>query len=480
MEKQELSAKKELLKSLMKCPHRKLEETVPVFRTALDKDPLFSGKCFYALTLEEFNTIRDLEESGISFLLTSPYPEHREAGRVLFQGLEPYRAYRVSTFIRSHLHPNRQVKGAIVDYLRTIEKNQKRFDGASKVAGNKLHKMYEFYHVKPGTRAQEVLFDRQTPENEVDILEVLRSTEDPAEQAELIVINKIPYRQATSVVKNITPAVWVALIEVMSVSEAVNARASVEASGILNDPAVRNIYENKLALAASDKNVAVSTLGERKSVKGKDERLNKIIKDAEQTKIDTTIGITDSVLLAVDVSGSMHNAIELAKRIGPYLASVCKGDLELVCFNDSAVMVDFGKGTLEDFRRGFALIKADGSTSLGVALKHSVRNNFIPDVMIFITDQGENRAPLLVDEYKKTGSGIRFIFINIGNNNQVAAQLENIGADVSEFSFTADIDSRGWYVDMNNFASLLSKGGYADTVQRIMDLKLPKRNLVKV
>ena len=481
MEKKELSAKKELLKTLMKCPHRKLEETIPVFREALKNDPLFAGKCFYAMTLPEFNQIRDIEESSIAFLLTSPHPEHREAGRVLFQKLEPFRAFRVATFVRKDLKPNRQAQGAVTDYLRTIELNPRRFDGAARVAGTKLHKMYEFYHVHPSQRAQEVLFLRKTPEGEVDILDVLKNTVDPADQAQLIIDNKIPYRQATSVVKNLTPAIWVALIEVMTTTEAVNARATVEASGILNDKAIRELYEKKLAKAATDTRVSTSSLGERKSVKGTDERLNKIIKDAEQTKVDTTAGINEDVLLAVDISGSMQSAMELAKRIGPYLATVCKGKFELVCFNESAVIVDYGKGTLDDFRKGFSLIRANGSTSLGSALKKSITEKFIPDIMILVTDQGENHPPYLEDVYKelKKKSDVRFIFINVGSmSHLVAEKLEALGADISEFEFTASVDTKGWYVDMNNFSTLLSKGGYADLVEKIMDLKLPKRETV--
>jgi hypothetical protein len=479
MEKKELSAKKELLKTIMKCPHRKLEETMTVFQTAMQNDPMFTGKACYALTLEEFNQIRDLGEAGIAFLLTSPHTEHRDAGRVLFQNLEPYRAFRVSSFVRKDLKPNRQAKGAVEDYLKTLEGNQRRFDGATKVAAAKIHKMYEFYHIHPGKRAQEVLFERKTPDGEIDILDVLKNTADPNEQAEIIIANHIPYRQATSVVKKMTPAVWVALIEVMTVSEAVNARASVEASGILNDDNIRAMYETKLAKAATDSRVATSTLGERKSVKGKDERLNTIVKVAEQTKIDNTIGITEDVLLAVDISGSMQTAIELAKRVGPYLATVCKGKLEVMCFNETAVKINYGSGSMEDFKKGFSLIRANGQTSLGAPLMKAISDKFIPDICIYVTDQGENHSPLLGHVYAAAKADIRFIFINVPHSgNQVAEGLETAGADVSEFTFNSDVDSKGWYVDLNNFAPLLSKGGYSELVQKIMDLELPKRTLV--
>jgi len=273
--------------------------------------------------------------------------------------------------------------------------------------------------------------------------------------------------------------VWVALIDVMSVSEAINARASVEASGILNDKTIRVLYETKLAKAGTDKKVAGSTLGERKSVKGKDERLNEIIKNAEQTKVDNTIGITDDVLLAVDISGSMQSAIELAKRIGPYLATVCKGKLDVMCFNETAVRINYGKGTIEDFRKGFSLIRANGQTSLGSALMKSIADKFIPDIMIIVTDQGENHSPRLETVFNAAKSDLRFIFINVPNAGDVVAkQLEAAGADVSEFSFDVDVDSKGWYSSLDNFSTLLNKGGYDTLVQRIMDLRLPVRGKI--
>jgi hypothetical protein len=473
---QELSAKKVLLQSLMKCPHRKLEETVSTFKTALEHDPLFAGKCFYALTLDEFNQIRDLEEAGIAFLLTSPHAEHREAGRVTFQTLEPYRAYRAASFIRSSLKVNRQVEGTVVDYLRTLEDNSRRFDGAVKLAADDLHKMYEFFHVKPSKRAQTILFDHKIEAGEVDVMALIKNAKSPEDQAELIVKYKVPYRQATSSIKNMTPTIWVALISVMSPSEALNSRASIEKSGILNDPEIRKLYEGKLNSAASDKRVASTTVGSRKSTKGSDESINRIMAKVEQAKIDSGARITSDTLVAVDCSGSLHVAIDLSKKICPNIAAMCDGKMAVYCFNDVGWSLKTGKGTIEDFRKSFDLVRANGSTSLGAALAKSIEDGFTPEQVVFVTDQGENRSPRLHEVFKAKAKDTKFVFINVGNfNHDVANHLEREGADVSEFDFTANEGTPGWYVNMNNFTTLLTKGGYTDLVGRIMALELPKR-----
>jgi hypothetical protein len=147
-----------------------------------------------------------------------------------------------------------------------------------------------------------------------------------------------------------------------------------------------------------------------------------------------------------------------------------------MCFNETAVKINYGGGSIEDFKKGFSLIRANGQTSLGAPLVKAIAEKFVPDICIYVTDQGENHSPLLETVYKAAKADMRFIFINVPHgSNGVAEMLERSGADVSEFSFDADVDSKGWYASLDNFSALLTKGGYSDLVQQIMDLDLPKR-----
>ncbi len=472
----ELSAKKELLRSLLKCPHRDLKQTIPIFSDALNKDPFFAGKCFYALTMPEYNQLRDLEESGIAFLLTSPHSLHREAGRICLQTLEPYRVYRVGNFIRQSLKSNRQVKGAITDYLHTLESDRKRFDGAARVAGRDLHRLFEHYHIRPSQRTQIILFDHEIPEGEVDPVLILRKAKTPEEQAKIIVDYRIPYRQATSVLKGLTPAVWVALIEVMTPVEAMNLRSAIEKSGILKDSDIRSLYEKKLSLVAREERAAVSTITERKSTKGKDKKLDAILAKAREEKIEKGARITVDTLIAVDCSGSMDPAIEASRRICPHIASLCDARLEVYCFNDTAWKLECSSGTFEDFQKAFQLIRANGQTSLGSALRRAVQDGFVPEQVVFITDQEENSPPHLERVFRDVGQDIRFVFVNLGHySSQVASELERDGAEITEFDFRAVPDTPGWYSSMDNFVPLLTQGGYAQLVEQIMALELPSR-----
>ncbi len=475
---QELNTKKAILRSLLTCPHGKLAETVPVFGEAMQRDPLFTGKALYALTLEEFNRIRDLEEAGIAFLLTSPHDVHREAGRVTFQTLEPYRAGRVALFVHRHLKANRQVRGAVDDYLKTLSWNRKRFDGAARLARRELHQMYELYHLKPSERAQRVLFDGKVPEGEVDVSRLLREAPTAEAQARLIVEHRVPYTLATSALKSMAPAVWVALIEVMTPAEALNLRAAVEKSGILIDPEIRELYEAKLAQVKYTERAQVSTMTERKSAQGRDERLTKIVGEARQAKIDQSAKITLDTLICVDCSGSMESAIELAQRLCPHVAALCDETLRVYCFNDTAWLLEAKGTSFEDYQRAFALIRANGYTSLGAPLEMSLKRGFCPEMVIYITDQGENRHPSVVNLYRDQEAlkSTRFVFVNVGQvSHAVALTMETGGADVVEFDAQVPANEKGWFAVLDNLTPLLTKGGYRELVERIMALELPRR-----
>jgi len=481
MDRQERSARRLLLQSLMSCPHRKLEEATPVFQEALQRDPLFAGKACYALTLPEYNRIRDLEEIAIATLLTSSFAEHREAGRVLFQKLEPYRAGRCAFYLRNSLKKvNRQVVGAVEEYLRTLEGHPKRFDGAVLHARKTLHKLYEFFHVKPAPRAQAILFDDEPPENsELYWIKALAKTEDPTKQAKLIVEHKIPLTVATAVIKALTPAVLAALIEVMSPQEAINSRSWLEKGGWLQDERLKQLYLAKLDQAVKDERASVAAIKERKSAKGQYVEVEAKLVAVAEKKMKTGARITRDTLLAVDVSGSMASAIEVAKRLGSMVAPLCDAKLQVICFREHAFALEVKGHTLADWEEAFKMVRADGSTSLGSALEVAWKSGFVPEQAIYLTDQEENAGPRLGNVYQRMlqeGHDPAFIFVNIRSHSRyVSDALEQAGARVQVFDFQEDMNRAGWWVPLDQVTTVLAGEGPVSIVDRIMALELPKR-----
>ena len=471
----------------------------------MERDPLFAGYAFHALAIstgdaklngllppyrkalsgryppkERFNAIRDLGELGCAHLLCSPHREHREAGRCDFQLLEPYRAGRVAFYIREHLKINRQVRGAVRDYLRALEAHERRFDGAVLRARKTLHHLYEFFHVKPAPRAQAILFDDQPPEGSLPYwVKVLAKVSDPTEQAKLIAEHKIPYPVATAALKHLTPAVVVALIEAMSPVEAVNARGWLERGGWLRDERIKALYLEKISKAAQDRRASVAAMKERQSAKGRDEAVEAAIQQAREAKLREGARITRDTLLAVDVSGSMHAAIEIAQRLGALIAPLCDGELRVICFREYALPLEVKGHTLQDWEEAFRLIKAGGSTSLGCALEKALAEGFFPAQAIYVTDQQENSSPRLFQVYRRLqeeGHDLIFVFLNVRSNDErVSGQLEEAGARVAVFHFEEDLSKPGWYVSLEQLIPVLTGEGPIHLVDRILALELPAR-----
>jgi len=109
-------------------------------------------------------------------------------------------------------NPPRSLRTEIVRYLREREADFEWFDGSVLVARKAMKRLYALNHVKPGQRAQRILFDRDPPrDSRLFALNQLAKAATPNAQA--IVENAIPYRVAATVVKQMTPEVLKALIE---------------------------------------------------------------------------------------------------------------------------------------------------------------------------------------------------------------------------------------------------------------------------
>src|SRR4030095_7162144 len=91
------------------------------------------------------------------------------------------------------------------------------------IARKYVKRLYALNHVKPGERAQRILFDQDPPrDSRIFALRELAKATSSAEQASAIVANQIPYRLAATVIRQMTPTVLAALIERMSPQELIN------------------------------------------------------------------------------------------------------------------------------------------------------------------------------------------------------------------------------------------------------------------
>src|SRR5262245_30736766 len=250
----------DLLNTLLTTPHRQLDAIQPLHAEMVRKDPLFYVRL--AAWYADHGDVRDHKEMFIITLVLSDFEGHRDAGLAMLRGLPPYQVVRVLDFISGRKttkkvraeagakgkrrkkgekptapaptepaktvvedfglfrNPPRALKTEITRYLREREADPEWFDGSVLVARKAIKRLYALLHVKPGERAQKILFDEAPPDDSrLFQLKELAKAATPADQARAIVEHRIPYRVAATVVTQMTPTVLVALIDAMSPQE---------------------------------------------------------------------------------------------------------------------------------------------------------------------------------------------------------------------------------------------------------------------
>ncbi len=389
----------QILNSFLTTPHRKIDELAPLHAEALARDPLFYGHL--APWYFQKGEVRDHRTLFVAHLATSEHSEFREAAWVLLQGLAPYEVARVLDHAKRVIgKAPRSLKSSIAHYLETREQNPRQFDGAAMRARGDLKHLYASLRLKPGPRAQAILFDEQPPaDSPLAALKKLAQAESAEQQAEIIVANKIPYTTAVGALKHITPALLVALINAMSPQEVINNMASLKKRGALEHPEVKALIEAKLTEAKTDKRVSTMKAKKAAEVAQLDAETERKLTEITDQRVADKVEIKRPTALFVDKSGSMTQAIEVAKQLAALVSAVTTADFRVYAFDTAAfeikAKVPQGKRpTLSDWESAFKFIKADGGTSIGVALAKMAKERIYVEQIVLVTDEGENTAPL--------------------------------------------------------------------------------------
>lgn len=369
----------------------------------------------------------------------------------------------------------RAMKTEIGRYLREREGDADWFDGSVLSARKGMKRLYALLHVRPSARAQQILFDDEPPaDSRLYALRQLAAAENPAAQAAAIVEFKIPYRVASTVIRQMTPTVLIGLIEQMSAQELINSLGALQRRGVLDVPEIRQMVEAKLAAAKTA--ARVSGLKTQKAIEaaGLSGTMRKALEDVADTQIKAKGRIARPTALLVDKSSSMDQAIELGKRIGAMISTICESELYTYAFDTMAhEIVSQGKG-LADWERAFEGIKAGGATSCGIALKNMTRKKQYVEQIIMITDEQHNTAPPLataLKEYREAVGADPSVMIvrTPGGTNEVEQQCRRGNVPVDVFKFEGD------YYSLPNLVPMLSRPSKVELLMEIMDYPLPER-----
>ena len=521
----------EILNALLTTPHRELEKIWPVHRELIGKDPRFYVRL--AAWYHDNGDVRDHKEMFIVNLVLSEFPGHRDVGLAMLRGLPPYQVVRVVDFISGRKKTRKVRKGEeskamtkaskrvrrglarklfgtakaeatetaapvvtdgkiteefglfrnipramkteVTRYLREREADPDWFDGSVLTARKAVKRLYALLHVRPGERAQKILFENDPPvDSRLFALRQLAAAASPADQAKAIVEHRIPYGVAATVVRQMTPTVLVALIDQMSAQELINSLGALKRRGALDVPEIASMVEARLADAKTADRVSALKAGRALEAANVSPELREALEDVADTQIKAKGRISRPTALLVDKSSSMHEAIELGKRIGSMISAICEADLFTYAFDTVAHEITADGNDLAAWERAFLGITAGGATSCGVALKYLERKKQYVEQIIMITDEQQNTPPLFVaalEEYRSTVKANPSVVIvrTPGGSDYVEQQCRRANVQVDVFQFEGD------YYSLPNLVPMLARPSKLELLMEIMDYPLPKR-----
>ena len=519
----------DLLNTLLTTPHRNLTALYPLHQEILTQDPRFYVRL--AAWYADHGEVRDHQEMFVICLCLSQAEGHRDVGLALLRRLPPYQLARVVDYIKGHqvkrrvpvanatnaaasetetaaatpatgatgrrgrkasrkpaapmetkieqvglfVNVPRSMRTEIERYLREREKRAEKFDQAVLHARAAIKRLYAGLHIRPTGRAQAVLFSEQPPEGSVfAAMRAIRQAETPAEQARALVEHHIPYRVATSLVKQMSPTVLAALVEVMTPQEVINNIGSLKTRGAFDNEDVRKLVEAKLEAAKSDKRVSAykaKVAVEAANVSGElAEQLDAIT----EAQVKAKGRITRSTALLLDKSGSMHVAIEVGRQLGAMISSIIEAEFFAYAFDTIAYPIEAKGASLAEWEKALTGITAGGGTSCGVAIETMRRKGQRIEQFILVTDEGENQAPLFANAYKayseETQTRPDVILVKVGHaSNILERACAGLGIAPSAFTFSGD------YYALPNLIPLLQRPSMVDVLMEILEYPLPER-----
>lgn len=507
-----------LLNQLMTVPHGDLDKAYPTHKQIADTDPIFYRQ--FAAWYADNGAVRDHLNVFITNLALSKFDGSRDVGLALLRDLPPKQIYDVVDFMiggekKQYDEVNKAVKGKSVKYrqlkvgrdgkpvmkkyglhvnvprsMRTEitryfaerENDPDWFDSVVLYARHNVKRLYTMLripHEKDG-RANQILFKNNPPsDSKIADLKALAKLDDPNEQAKLIIEKKIPYRVACNVLTNLTPAALLALITVMSDQELINNIGALQKRGVLDNPDLKKVVDERLNKAKRSKKVSALKASVAADHAGVDEETRKKLKDVAGAQLKkSNLVINRNIGLLVDISHSMNESKEIAKRLGSAIAAAL-GDgyrIDTIAFNDCFYPVKSKDKDLDSWEKAFAGINIGGSTYIGSALIALAISGKPVDQIVLITDEGETDAPNFSAAYEqyRTQFGfspsVRIVRCGTHRSSGVYDGLVRKGdVDVERVDFDGD------YYSIPNLLMFLNKSSRIELLMEIMTYKLPER-----
>jgi hypothetical protein len=489
-----------MLNSLLTCPHRRLGLVRPLHAELVAADPRFYVRL--AAWYADHGDVRDHKEMFAVTLATSDFPGHRDVGLALMRELPPYQLGRVVDFIHGTTEEvtvkvatpgkgtekvkmtateglgrnvPRSVKTEVTRYLREREADDRWFDATALTARKTLKRLYALLHVKPGPRAQAVLFDEKPPEgSKLAGLKALAAADDADLQAKLIAEHDVPFRVAVGLVKRVTPRVLKALVARMSPQEVINNLDMLRKRGGFDDADVKALIERKLEDAKTATRVSAFKAETARDAVNLPAEVKTRLDAVADAQVKARGRIARPTALLIDKSGSMSQAIEIGKRLGSLLAAVTDRELYVYAFDSIAYPVEAAGPDLAAWEKALTGIAAGGNTSVGVGVEQLRRKKQYVEQIVVVTDEGENSEPRFVPTLLKYREEVKadpaVCFVKVaGATTQLEVECKKAGIAADAYQFTGD------YYALPNLVPLLARPSKLELLQEILEYPLPRR-----
>ncbi|MEZ4251347.1 MAG: vWA domain-containing protein [Polyangiales bacterium] len=476
MQKNEMDLRLELLDSLLTTPHRKLEDVKALHELMLEQDSVFYGHL--ASWYRAHGHVRDHREVFVAMLLTSAYGAHRDAGFVMLQELPPYQVARVVDFLKQKRGKlPRTVKTAVVRYLRAREANDQRFDRAAIRARAAMKHLYATLRIKPGPRAQAVLFDDAPPVGSLAYqVKQLAKAKSPVEQAKAIATHRIPFPVAVGAISALTPVVLVALLDAMTPQEVINHLSTLKKRGAMDHPEVKALVTSKLEAAKKDVRVSAYKAKVAADASGASDELREVLDDVTEAQVlRSGARIRRPTALLVDKSSSMDQALEVGKRLAAMLSGIAEAPLYVYAFDALPYEVrPEGAPSLAAWEKAFAPFYASGTTSIGAPLAALRRRDVRVEQIVVVTDEQENTSPYFPAEYESYATALGqkpdVVIVRLGQASgylEKALKAKQVSVDVLTFA--------GDYYSLPNLVPFVTRPSRLDLLLEVLETPLPKR-----
>ena len=465
----------ELFNSLLTTPHRELGKVAELHKTMVELDPIFYGHL--AVWYQNYGDVRDHKEVFVGNLLNSNLNEHRGAGFMMLQEFPPYQVARIVDFMKQHQQKlPRSTRTAVKRYLQEREKNAAFFDRAALRGRKAMKHLYASLHIKPNARANAVLFKDTPPEDSLAFaIKQLAKAETSEMQAQLIAEYKIPYTVAIGALKQLTPNLFLSLINTMSPQEVINNLQSLQKRGAMDNVEVKELIEKKLAEATTSNRVSAYKAMIAAEVANVDAATVAQLEKVVDQQIKQKGKITKSTALFVDKSPSMSEALEVGKQIAALISGISEGELFVYAFDSYSFPVIAEGKALSDWEKAFKPLQIAGGTSIGVALEEMRKKQQAVEQIIIVTDEAENTRPYFSEVYQRYCEELKVfpnvIIVKVGHHcNYLEGKLQQLQVAFETFIFAGD------YYSLPNLVPLLSRPSRLELLMEILETPLPVRD----